>query len=313
MPRFFTLLIPAMLGSLAVSSWLNTPSMASAPLNSANRPLAPVMAAARSEHAQPATAHPIQNSVHLLPTLESLDGMFGPGGEQTESDPDTLPLPNDTNTELSPLEIQVNETLLAALDPYLLSREQKQLFARSIPTGYPLSFRGITSPFGFRIHPTLHTQRFHPGVDLQAPMHTLVTATADGVVEFSGVDTGKLGLNGLGQVISIHHNYGFTTTYSHLSKLHVKAGDFVKKGDLIALTGNSGIVTAPHLHYEIRFIHHYLNPAPFLEWTPEQYERLFREKNVKWMALIELLGMPSVTTQTARVMTPGTVSAGTPK
>ncbi|MBF0213479.1 MAG: hypothetical protein HQM00_07940, partial [Magnetococcales bacterium] len=52
----------------------------------------------------------------------------------------------------------------------------------------------------------------------------------------------------------------------------------------------SGIVTAPHLHYEIRFIHQYLNPAPFMAWSPEHHESLFQEKSVKWLSLLELMG-----------------------
>ncbi|MBF0190579.1 MAG: M23 family metallopeptidase [Magnetococcales bacterium] len=290
-PRLLTLLVPAMLGSLAAGSWL---------LNSRDTPTPRPGSTTQASHqpgvdarGSPPSLPLFQDHATLLPSLESLEGLFNPAVEHAESaepEPDTLPLTHTPpHTGLSPLEVHVNETLLEALDPYLLGREQKQLFAHSIPTGHPVPFLGVNSPFGFRVHPTLQSNRFHPGVDLQAAMNTQVMATADGVVEFAGVDTGKLGLNGLGQVISLDHSFGFTTTYSHLNKILVKPGDFVKKGEIIGLTGKSGIVTAPHLHYEIRFIHQYLNPAPFMEWSPEQPDRLFREKSVQWIALLAML------------------------
>ncbi|MBF0213478.1 MAG: M23 family metallopeptidase, partial [Magnetococcales bacterium] len=217
------------MGGLLLHSWLNDPDTPST---------APFILFDTPDPAQPVTPHapplalPSDPLMRMpMPTLEALDELFGPADETIDPlEPDPLSLSHGTAKGLSPMEIQVNETLLTTLDPYLLDLEQKQIFANTIPTGYPVPFRGITSPFGFRMHPTMQSTRFHPGVDLQAPMNTKVITTADGVVEFAGVDTGKLGLNGLGQVISIHHNYGFTSTYSHLNKILVQAGDFVKKG-----------------------------------------------------------------------------------
>lgn len=231
----------------------------------------------------------------LLPTLEALEGLFIPRGDSIdplsqESDGNIRHTNALTDRRLTPLELHINETLLARIDPLLLGREQIELFARNIPTGYPMIFHSISSPFGFRVHPVLQETRFHPGIDFPAPMDTPVQATADGVVEYSGIDNGKMGMSGLGTVISLQHPYGFTTTYGHLSKSKVKAGDFVRKGDLIGWTGKSGMVTAPHLHYEIRFIHRYLNPMLFLEWTPASYERLFQEKGVQWLSLMEKFG-----------------------
>ncbi|MBF0270450.1 MAG: M23 family metallopeptidase [Magnetococcales bacterium] len=290
LPRFFAMTVPALMGSLMTGYWLISREAPPLP-RSGPTPLATHQPETTPRESAPTVVTLPENST-LIPTLESLEGLFNPAvdhAETAEPEPDTLPIPHATHTGLSSLEVHVNETLLEALDPYLLGREQKQIFARSIPTGHPIPFMGVTSPFGFRIHPTLQSNRFHPGVDLQAAMNTQVMATADGVVEFAGVDTGKLGLNGLGQVISLHHHFGFTTTYSHLNQILVKPGDFVKKGDLIGLTGKSGIVTAPHLHYEIRFIHQYLNPAPFMDWTPDHPDRLFREKNVQWLSLLAMI------------------------
>ncbi|MBF0260759.1 MAG: M23 family metallopeptidase [Magnetococcales bacterium] len=286
-----TLLIPALVASTAVIIWLNTRG-GSTPTGivtgEATHGLKQGHGAARESQ------RPLQvmaGDTTFAPTAEALEELFASDqAEAQEPEPDGLPVTSNDGKALSPMEVHVNETLLEALDPYLMNREQLALFGAAIPTGYPVPFQGINSPFGFRMHPTHQETRFHPGVDLKAPMNTPITATADGVVEFAGVDNGRLGLNGLGQVVSLHHSFGFRTTFSHLNKIHVKAGDFVRKGDLIGLTGQSGIVTAPHLHYEVRFIHQYLNPAPFLSWTAEHHEQLFKEKSIQWAALLDQIG-----------------------
>ncbi|WP_420904038.1 M23 family metallopeptidase [Candidatus Magnetaquiglobus chichijimensis] len=290
-PRLVTLLIPSLVASTAVIIWLTSrgaPMPAEVVTSEAPRGLKPGAGAAME------TQRPLQviaGDPTFAPAVESLEELFASHLTDTqEPEPDGLPVTNTDGKALSPMEVHVNETLLESLDPYLMNREQLTVFASAIPTGYPVPFQGINSPFGFRMHPTHQETRFHPGVDLKAPMNTPITATADGVVEFAGVDNGRLGLNGLGQVVSLHHNFGFRTTFSHLNKIHVKAGDFVRKGDLIGLTGQSGIVTAPHLHYEVRFIHQYLNPAPFLSWTAEHHERLFKEKSIQWVALLDQIG-----------------------
>ncbi|MBF0127413.1 MAG: M23 family metallopeptidase [Magnetococcales bacterium] len=289
--RIFTLLLPATLGSLLVVSWLESLSPESpvpGEMAHASAPSAPLPEVQRIDTA-------LRGGDAMLPNLESLEGLFAPQGSKRQLIPADKPAAKTANPSnnkgLSRLESQINEVLLEHLDPFVLNREQKQIFMSSIPTGFPLTVMKVNSPYGYRIHPTLHTTRFHPGVDLHAAMNTPVMATADGVVELAGLDNNKFGLHGYGQVICIYHNFGFRTTYSHLNKTLVRAGDFVKKGDVIGLSGKSGLVTAPHLHYEVRFIHQYLNPAPFMNWTQDRYEALFREKNVQWRSLIELIGL----------------------
>ncbi|MEO5334013.1 MAG: M23 family metallopeptidase [Magnetococcus sp. YQC-5] len=289
--RFFTMLVPALLGSFGVSIWLGTPSSV-APIRTEPVPVAQKQAVHEMATRILAIGIP-SHKQDLLPSLEALDGLFAASHGSSQQELESLHDAVEPRTKkgMTPLETQINQLLLDNMDPLLLSRNQKQIFISSIPTGYPVVNMGVNSPFGYRIHPTLHTTRFHPGVDLQATMNTQVMATADGVVEFAGVDNNKFGLSGFGQVVALHHNFGFRTTYSHLNKILVHSGDFVKKGDIIGLSGQSGIATAPHLHYEIRFIKHYLNPTPFMQWTQEQYDRLFQEKTVKWHSLIELIGL----------------------
>lgn len=289
--RFFTMLVPALLGSFGVSTWLSTMTSV-APISTPSVPIAQQQAV--HEMATRILAIGIAFPKHdLLPSLEALEGLFASPHGTSQQEPESLhdAVEPTTKKGMTLLETQINQLLMDNMDPLLLSRNQKQIFISSIPTGYPVVNIGINSPFGYRVHPTLHATRFHSGVDLQATMNTQVMATADGVVEFAGVDNNKYGLSGFGQVVAVHHNFGFRTTYSHLNKIVVKTGDFVRKGDLIALSGQSGIATAPHLHYEIRFIQQYLNPLPFMQWTQEQYDRLFQEKTVKWHSLIELIGL----------------------
>ncbi|MBF0296103.1 MAG: M23 family metallopeptidase [Magnetococcales bacterium] len=289
--RFFTLLVPAAMGSLLVSSWLGSLPPDS-PLTF--EPLQPPLPPPKARLLKLRQADPKE----LLPTLESLEGLFAPADATAkvilpaQTDPGkTQEKRQRTTSGLTVLESQINEVLMEHLDPFLLTREQQQIFVNSIPTGSPLQVTRVNSHFGYRTHPLLHDTRFHPGVDLQAPMNTPIMSTADGVIEFAGIDNNKYGLSGFGQVVSIYHNFGFRTTYSHLNKITVREGEFVKKGDIIGLSGKSGRATAAHLHYEVRFIHQYLNPAPFLNGNRDHYEHLFQEKSVNWQSLIELIGL----------------------
>ncbi|MBF0620440.1 MAG: peptidoglycan DD-metalloendopeptidase family protein [Magnetococcales bacterium] len=162
---------------------------------------------------------------------------------------------------------------------------QKQQMLANVPNGYPLAYKGVTSSYGSRIHPTLKRKEFHAGVDLRAETGTPVIATGDGVVEFGGFHK----KSGYGNLVILRHNYGFRTSYGHLSEVLVDNGEFVKKGDIIAKTGNTGMSSGPHLHYEVRFIHNTLNPDRFMKWSLDNYEVVFKEKGVKWQSLIKLV------------------------
>jgi murein DD-endopeptidase MepM/ murein hydrolase activator NlpD len=165
-----------------------------------------------------------------------------------------------------------------------LTLSQKLALLQSIPNGGPLENIHTTGRFGMRTHPVTGKRAHHDGIDLRAKTKLPVFATADGVVEYATHQR----KSGYGKLMIIRHNYGFETAFGHLSKFVVKYGDFVKKGDLIAYTGNSGRSSAPHLHYEIRYIHRNLNPANFISWNLENYDMIFdREKKIKWPSLIQ--------------------------
>jgi murein DD-endopeptidase MepM/ murein hydrolase activator NlpD len=167
-----------------------------------------------------------------------------------------------------------------------LSAVQLALLFSIVPNGDPLPMKGVTSAFGWRMHPTKHRRSFHSGIDLRAKTHKPVWTTADGVVEYAAYDRGS----GYGNLVIIDHGFGFKTYYGHLHKFFVKKGDTVVKGDLIALSGNSGRSTAPHLHYEIRFLKHPLNPYWFMKWKKSEYRMIFKHiKGVPWESLIALV------------------------
>jgi len=164
-----------------------------------------------------------------------------------------------------------------------LSSQNIATLMQFLPNGSPIEYNGITSKFGYRIHPTLHTKEFHPGIDMKAKMNTPVYATADGIIEWAGYHKSS----GYGNLIIIKHNYGFRTYFGHLHKVTVKSGKFVKKGDLIAYTGTSGMSNGPHLHYEVRYMGRILNPFWFIKWTVQNYQEIFqKEKKVPWQSLI---------------------------
>lgn len=105
----------------------------------------------------------------------------------------------------------------------------------------------FTSPYGLRLHPILDVYKVHEGQDISCDPGTVVHATAEGIVDYAGPAH-----DGLGIKVEINHGYGCKTIYGHLSKALVKEGKHVRRGDIIALSGNTGLSTAPHLHYEVR-------------------------------------------------------------
>ena len=176
-----------------------------------------------------------------------------------------------------------------------IDSQHRATLLQLIPNGSPIEYKGITSKFGYRTHPTLNKREYHRGSDMRAKMKTPVYATADGIVEWSGMHKSS----GFGRLVILEHFHGFKTYYGHLNKTVVKSGTFVKKGTLIAYTGNSGLSNGPHLHYEIRFIHRALNPYWFIKWTQQNYDEIFtKEKKTPWQSLITATAHLKVQKQT---------------
>ncbi|MEX1670108.1 peptidoglycan DD-metalloendopeptidase family protein [Zhongshania guokunii] len=180
--------------------------------------------------------------------------------------------------------------LYQRLDTASQTASEKRYMLSTIPSGYPLSDAYVTSRFGMRNHPVLGRMALHGGADLRAGVGTPVYATADGVVEWAGMND-----SGFGRLVKLNHNFGFTTLYGHLSKAAVSIGDYVRQGDLLGYSGNTGMSSAPHLHYEVRHLHRRLAPGPFMEWSWENYDVLFtREEKIKWDSLAKTLRKQTV-------------------
>lgn len=180
---------------------------------------------------------------------------------------------------------QENRSLLDRVDVASLTASQKMVMLEAIPSGYPLANNELSSGFGFRSHPTMKKRAFHGGYDLRTKMNTPVFVTAHGLVEYAGHHQAS----GFGTMVTVRHNFGFISIYGHLSKVEVEVGDFVRKGDLIGQSGNSGMSSGPHLHYEIRFLQASLDPSNFVAWGIDNYEAVFQEKQVKWASLVNLV------------------------
>lgn len=174
------------------------------------------------------------------------------------------------------------------LDIATISAGEQMLMFENIPNGRPLDKIVVTSRYGWRENPLRPGKReFHPGIDLRAKINTPVYATADGIVKQSRTHR-KWSKKGYGKLLIIHHNLGFETLFGHLNKIVVKAGQFVKKGDVIAYTGNTGYSNGPHLHYEVRYIMMTLEPKNFIYWSRKNYEAIFaKEKRVRWQSLLK--------------------------
>lgn len=179
------------------------------------------------------------------------------------------------------------ESLIQRADLAKITSAQRKFMLQIIPNGYPVKIgQRISSNFGYRIHPVTKKRTFHYGIDLATNDRTKVYATADGVVNYvQDKDTGTFG-----RLVRISHNYGFETVYAHLAKTEVKEGDTLKKGDFIGLSGRSGRVSGPHLHYEVKHGIKNLNPKSFLKWDLNNYEAIFeKERRVKWEKIIEMM------------------------
>lgn len=132
----------------------------------------------------------------------------------------------------------------------------------------------ILSGHGMRTHPVLGYKRMHHGIDLRADIGTEIYATGDGVVKFAG----RRGT--YGNLLEIDHGNGYVTRYAHLSAFEdgIRPGAQVKRGDLVALSGDTGVTQGPHLHYEVRLNGESLDPLNYLfaDITPDEYQ-LYRE------------------------------------
>jgi murein DD-endopeptidase MepM/ murein hydrolase activator NlpD len=135
--------------------------------------------------------------------------------------------------------------------------DQRNAIVDHLPTLIPASGR-FSSEFGYRIHPISGHRKMHKGIDIAAKSGTPIYAAATGTVSFSGVK------GGFGNTVEIDHGFGYLSRYAHASRLLVKEGESVKRGQLIALVGSTGASTGAHLHFEVEVDSVHVDPVAFL-------------------------------------------------
>jgi murein DD-endopeptidase MepM/ murein hydrolase activator NlpD len=143
-----------------------------------------------------------------------------------------------------------------------------------IPAIQPVSnkeLKRMASGYGYRTDPIYKTTKFHAGMDFAAAVGTEIYATGDGVIMRADADA-----SGYGNHVRINHGYGYMTLYGHMSKIMVRPGQRVKRGDVIGLVGNTGKSVGPHLHYEVHKNGEAINPVNFYynDLSPEDYARM---------------------------------------
>ena len=154
-----------------------------------------------------------------------------------------------------------------------LVKSKEQLLA-SIPAIQPIAnkdLKHVPSGYGWRTDPIYKTSEFHPGLDFTANVGTEIYATGDGTVI-----TADAVMQGYGNHVVINHGFGYQTLYGHMSKIKVRAGQKVKRGELIGWVGSTGRSTGPHVHYEVIKNGEKVNPINFFfnDLSPAAYQQL---------------------------------------
>lgn len=159
-------------------------------------------------------------------------------------------------------------------DEVVLLAEKKEKLYAAIPAIQPIANRqliALASGFGLRIHPVYKVKKMHNGIDFAAEIGTPIYATADGKVI-----TVDVKFSGYGKMVEIDHGFGYKTRYAHMHDFNVRTGQNIKRGDLIGYVGNTGLSTAPHLHYEVHINGAQVDPVHYFfnDLTAAEYERV---------------------------------------
>jgi murein DD-endopeptidase MepM/ murein hydrolase activator NlpD len=163
-------------------------------------------------------------------------------------------------------------------DEVLEMAKNQNIRMENIPAIQPVLNKDLTrvaSGYGMRIDPVYHVRKFHQGMDFTAPTGTEVFATGNAKVVFSGWK------QGYGNTVILDHGFGYETLYAHLYKSLVRKGQKVRRSDIIALVGNTGKSTGPHLHYEVRLNGRPVDPRNyyFYDLSPEEYDQMIQLSN----------------------------------
>ncbi|HWA33683.1 MAG TPA: M23 family metallopeptidase [Cyclobacteriaceae bacterium] len=165
-----------------------------------------------------------------------------------------------------------------------LAENKEKLYA-AIPAIQPVPKKAtvvLASGFGIRIHPIYKVRKMHSGMDFAAPIGTPIYASADGVV-----DNVDVSFTGYGKKVEINHGFGYRTRYAHMHAFAVKNGQHVKRGELIGFVGDTGLSTAPHLHYEVFINGTQVNPVHYFfnDLNPAEYAKIIELASIENQAL----------------------------
>lgn len=214
---------------------------------------------------QLADLHEFEQKIRIIANLDPKDNstsMFGVGGSDPEDlDPANM-MQQDYQERIRNMHSEIREIDHASVDQknnfasIFSQLEGKRNLLAATPSIRPVK-GWITSRFGRRQSPFTSRKEFHRGLDIATRAGTPIIAPADGIVTYSG----RKGL--MGNMITIEHGFGMVTRYGHSEKLLKKKGERVKRGETIALVGNTGRSTGPHLHYEVRLNGVAVNPSMY--------------------------------------------------
>ncbi len=208
----------------------------------------------------------LEGKVRLIADIGRTDnssGLIGIGGIPENDLDQDIPLEARHNNLIREMHQQVNQTTLAAkqqvlnFEDLIGQLEKKRNLLASTPSIKPVD-GWITSKFGYRKSPFTGKRSFHSGLDISNKTGTKIISTANGKVSYAAPKIN------FGNLVIIDHGYGRVTKYGHLQKILVKPGQKVKRGEVIALLGNTGKSTGPHVHYEVRINGAPVNPLKYI-------------------------------------------------
>lgn len=214
-----------------------------------------------------------------LPKLDQDEKKVGIGGDILKFDvKDLINNNNSVFAQLDGVVDQLTREIDLQKDSYnkiLNKYKYNQKLFSSIPALKPIDGYYSVRGFGIRMHPVLGMYRTHQGLDIIADVGTPIYSSGDGSVEFAGRSGG-----GYGIVVVINHGFGYQSLYAHLSKVNVRQGQKIKRGDLIAKSGRTGLVSGPHLHYEVIYKGIRKNPVDYFfdDLSPREYNKYFAQK-----------------------------------
>ncbi len=212
-----------------------------------------------------AELHNFEKKIRVIANLDPKDKgeeLFGVGGSNPEDlDPGTFvekqhqDLVRDMHVRINAIDRAADDQQ-ASFSSIFGHLEEKRNLLAATPSIRPVT-GWISSSFGYRSSPFTHRREFHRGMDIATHAGEPIVAPADGAIIFAG----KKGL--MGNMVTIDHGFGMVTRYGHIQKFLKKRGERVKRGETIALVGNTGRSTGPHLHYEVRLNGVAVNPKNY--------------------------------------------------